>query len=77
MPIRICTAGEETVRQGGLERDQVRHVGDAARHQAGLTLGRRKDHLVGEVGAEHLGLELKEAVEQPEDPEADLDRTGR
>ena len=72
-PDQQLHAGEQRVHQGRLHRHEVGHMGDGARHGAGLPLGRGHDDHVGEARPEHLGLELQEAVEQPHHAQPDLD----
>ena len=59
----------------GCAADQVHHVADGARDERWLGLGRRQDHVVGEALPQHLSLQLQQPVHQPDDAEADLDRS--
>ena len=49
-------------------------LGHRSGHEVRLALGHREDDAVGEVRAEHLGLQLEQPVEEPDEAEPDLDR---
>jgi hypothetical protein len=53
-------------------RDQVRRPVDRAGDEVGLPGSQRGDHLPRKAGAEHERLELQCAVQEPEEPQDDL-----